>query len=324
MDVNSKIKIGIIGTGHMGQYHVNIACGLNHVYDVVGFYDNSPERCEEISQKYNIKSFPDPESLIMEADAVVIAVPTVHHYEIAKKALEQKKHVLVEKPMTESVEEARDLVDRASRLDLIFQVGHVERFNGAVLELGKIVDRPYLIECRRLAPYDPRISDVGVVLDLMIHDLDIVINLIDEQPIHVSARGCRVFGNHEDIAVATVQFSNGCIANLNASRATQSKIRTLTISQEKAYLLLNFSTQDIDIHRQASSAFLMTPEELKYRQESFVEKIFVHKDNPLRQEHLHFIECIRGEQQPIVSGELDIRTLEVANEIVKQIESNYV
>src|SRR5690606_2606814 len=149
-----------------------------------------------------------------------VAVPTVHHYAVAKKALERGRHVLVEKPMTATVEQARELVDLAGRKGLIFQVGHVERFNGAVLELGKVVDKPFLIESRRLAPYNPRIADVGVVLDLLIHDLDIVVNLVDAEILSVHGRGCRAFSQHEDIAVATLHFDNGCIANLNASRAT--------------------------------------------------------------------------------------------------------
>ncbi len=318
--MQEKIKIGLVGTGHMGQYHVNVAAGLSNVYDVVGIFDISQERREEIGERFGVKPYGDLDALFGDSDAVAIAVPTALHYETALKALNMGKHVLVEKPMTETVEQARELVELAAKKNLIFQVGHVERFNGAVLELKKIVDRPFLIETRRLAPFNPRISDVGVVLDLMIHDLDIVINLVGEKVTSVHSRGCRAFSDHEDIAVATLQFENGTIANLNASRATQSKVRTLTISQEKAYILLDFATQDIDIHRQASSAYLMTREELKYRQESFVEKIAIHKDNPLRQEHMHFVECIRGTTAPIVKNESDLMTLEIAQEILQQIK----
>ena len=319
--MNSKIRLGLVGTGHMGQYHVNVASGLANVYDVIGIHDANPDRGSEIAERFGVRYLDNLDNLLNEVDAVAIAVPTAVHYEVAKKALEKGKHVLVEKPMTQTVDQGRELVDLATKNDLIFQVGHVERFNGAVLEIGKIADKPFLIESRRLAPFNPRISDVGVVLDLMIHDLDIVLNLVHEKVVSVFARGCKVFSDHEDIAAAIIQFENGCIAHLNASRATQSKIRTLKISQEKAYIILNFTTQDIDVHRQASSAYLMTREELRYKQESFVERIFVHKDNPLRQEHLHFVACIKGEQEPIVSGESDLRTLEVANNILEQIKS---
>ena len=321
--MESNIKLGLIGTGHMGQYHVNVAVGLSSVYTVVGIYDNNPEQAKEIAGRFGVSAYEDMDKLMDEVDAVAIAVPTAYHYEIAKKALKKGKHVLVEKPMTETVAQARELVELAGKQGLIFQVGHVERFNGAVLELNKVADKPFLIETRRLAPFSPRIADVGVILDLMIHDLDIVLNLVGEKVISVHSRGRKAFSDHEDIAVATLQFEGGCIANLNASRATQSKVRTLTISQEKAYVHLDFATQDIDIHRQSSSAYLMTREELRYKQESFVEKIFVHKDNPLRQEHQHFVACIKGEQEPIVSGESELRTLEIATQILEQVKESY-
>lgn len=305
----------------MGQYHVNVASNLQQEYEVMGVFDVDPLRREEISNRFQIPPAESLDGLIEKVDAVVIAVPTRLHYEVALKALTAGKHVLVEKPMTETLEQARELVDLAKRKGLILQVGHVERFNGAVLELGKIVDKPILIESRRLAPFNPRIGDVGVVLDLMIHDLDIVLNLIKGNLIKVSASGQKALSNHEDAAVATLQFDSGTIAVLMASRATQSKVRTLTISQEKAYIVLDFSTQDIDIHRQASSAYLMTREELKYKQESFVEKIFVHKDNPLRQEHQHFIACVKGTTEPMVSPDSELRTLDIAHRILKEIHS---
>ncbi|MEQ8352260.1 MAG: Gfo/Idh/MocA family oxidoreductase [Leptospiraceae bacterium] len=317
--MSGKIRVGIIGVGHMGQYHVNVAAGINQ-YELAGIFDADPARREEIGGRFQVPTFETYDDLIDHSDAVVVAVPTAFHYEVAKKALEKGRHVLVEKPITETVEQARELVSLAASKNLMMQVGHVERFNGAVLELKKVVDNPFLIESRRLAPFSPRISDVGVVLDLMIHDLDIILNLVDEDPVEVHSSGTPAFSDHEDVAAATLQFPGGCVASLIASRATQNKIRTLTITQEKAYIILDFTTQDIDIHRRAQSAYLMTREELKYRQESFVEKIFVHKDNPLRQEHLHFLSCIRGESEPIVAGESDVRTLQIAHQILDQIK----
>ncbi len=320
--MSNKIKMGMIGVGHMGQYHVNVANGLTNQCEVIGVYDADQARMNEIASRFNVPVQGDMDALIDSADALVIAVPTVYHYEIAKKAIEKGKHVLLEKPMTETVDQAKEIVELAEKKGLILQVGHVERFNGAVLEVGKIVEKPFLVESRRLAPFNPRISDVGVVLDLLIHDLDIIINLIGGEISHVHARGKKVFSKHEDVASAVLQFESGCVANLTASRATQSKIRTLTISQEKAYVVLDFSTQDIDVHRQASSASIMSPEELKYKQESFVEKIFVHKDNPLKQEHQHFLACISGTEKPLVHNSSDIRTLEVAHKILKQVQES--
>jgi predicted dehydrogenase len=303
----------------MGQYHVNVGIGLQPECEVVGIYDKDENRAKEISGKFGVRGYGNLDELIEASDAVVVAVPTFLHYEIAKMALQRGRHVLVEKPITETVEQAEELVSIAREKGLILQVGHVERFNGAVLELGKIVESPLLIESRRLAPFNPRIADVGVILDLMIHDLDIIINLVNSDVTAVAAQGSIVQSKHEDVAVANLKFANGCIASLTASRMTQSKIRTLTISQTNAYIILDFGTQDIDVHRQSSSDYLMTREELKYRQESFVEKIYVHKDNPLRLEQQHFLRCIRGEQTPIVEGRSDIQTLSLAHRILKQV-----
>ncbi len=317
----SKLNIGIIGTGHMGQYHVNVAVSIPKI-NVSGIYDVDNQKLQEISNKFLVKPYSNLDDLIQESDALIIAVPTKYHYEVAKKCLLAGKHVLVEKPMTETISQAEELVELAQRQDLILQVGHVERFNGAILEIKKIIDNPFFIETKRLAPFNPRVSDVGVVLDLMIHDLDIILNLIPSNIKSLQARGIKAFTNFEDVAIALIQFESGTIANLVASRATQNKIRLLTITQEKSYVVLDFATQDIDIHRMASSAYLMTKEELKYKQESFVEKIFVHKDNPLKLEHLHFINCILGNEEPIVPNEKDILTLKYAYKILEDIQKN--
>lgn len=316
--MDKKIRLGVIGTGHMGQYHVNVAKMLSDA-ELVGIYDASVERASLIAEKHKTKAFATVEELLSEIDAVVIAAPTFLHHRIAKQALTEKKHVLVEKPISQTVEEAKELVEIANKNKLILQVGHVERFNGAVLELGKIAEHPLLIESRRIAPYNSRISDVGVVLDMMIHDIDIVLNLVKSEVIEVKAVGSSIVSNHEDIASVVLKFKNGCVASLNASRASQAKIRTLNISQKDSYVFLDFTNQEIELHRQASSTTQLGSGEIKYRQESIVEKIFVHKDNPLKQEHEHFINCIKGDAEPMVKGDSDIKTLEVAYKILEQI-----
>ena len=314
-----KVKLGLVGTGHMGQYHVNVSSSIPK-YEVCGIFDSDKEQASEIAERFGIPVFDNFAQLLNEVEAVVIAVPTIMHYEIALEAVQAGKHVLVEKPMTQTVSQAQELVNLAEDKNLVFQVGHVERFNGAVLELSKIVEKPHLIEARRLAPFNARIQDVGVVLDLMIHDIDIVLNLVKDEVDSVYAQGNPCFSQYEDIAVATIKFGSGCVANFVASRATQRKIRRLNITQENAYIVLDFDTQDIDIHRRASSAYLMTREELKYKQEAFVERIEVHRDNPLKQEHEHFIACIHGSQVPIVTGQEELRTLRIANDILEQIK----
>ncbi|MDZ4725229.1 MAG: Gfo/Idh/MocA family oxidoreductase [Leptospira sp.] len=317
--MDKKVRLGVIGTGHMGQYHVNVAKMLSDA-ELVGIFDASNERATQIAEKHKTKAFNSETELLNAVDAVVIAAPTFLHHKIAKQALESNKHVLVEKPISQTVEEAKELVALANKNKLVLQVGHVERFNGAVLELGKIAEHPLLIESRRLAPYNSRIADVGVVLDMMIHDIDIVLNLVKSEVVDVKAVGSSVVSKHEDVASVVIRFANGCVASLNASRASQAKIRTLNISQKDSYVFLDFTNQEIELHRQASSTTQLGSGEIRYKQESIVEKIFVHKDNPLKQEHEHFINCIKGEVEPMVKGESDIRTLEVAYKILKQIE----
>ncbi|MDF3820863.1 Gfo/Idh/MocA family oxidoreductase [Leptospira sp. 96542] len=316
--MDKKVRLGVIGTGHMGQYHVNVAKMLSNA-ELIGIYDASIERATQIAEKHKTKAFGTVEELLKEVDAVVIAAPTFLHHTIAKQALSEKKHVLVEKPISQTVEEAKELVELANKNKLILQVGHVERFNGAVLELGKIAEHPLMVESRRIAPYNSRITDVGVVLDMMIHDIDIVLNLVKSEVVDVKAVGASIVSKHEDVASVVLKFANGCVASLNASRSSQAKIRTLNISQKDSYVFLDFSNQEIELHRQASSTTQLGSGEIKYKQESIVEKIFVHKDNPLKQEHEHFISCILGQSEPMVKGESDIRTLEVAYRILEQI-----
>lgn len=313
-----KIKLGIIGTGHMGQYHVNVSRQLTDAI-LLGIYDADPSRAQYISEKYSIEAYPNLEELLEFVDAVVVATPTFLHYQVSKLALDKGKHVLVEKPIAENVDQARELVELAKSKGLVLQVGHVERFNGAVLELGKIVEKPLFIESRRFAPYNARIKDVGVVLDMMIHDIDIVLNLVKSPVKSLHAVGQKVVSNHEDVASVILKFENGCIASINASRNTQAKIRTLNITDQNAYITLDFTAQEIELHRQASSVINLTNEQIRYKQESIVEKIFVHKDNPLKQEQEHFVNCILRKVKPHVENEKDVETLEIAHKILEEI-----
>ena len=247
-----KVNISLIGVGRMGQFHLNVINQINQI-NLSGIYDENKNHLDEISQKYNIKKFNSIDEAIDNADAVIIATPTIYHFEIAKKAVEKGKHVLVEKPMTETYAQALELEEIVKKNNVILQVGHVERFNGAVQELHHIIEKPYLIEARRLAPFTPRITDVGVVFDIMIHDLDIVTSLVKKPIVRFAASGKRIRTKNEDIASALLEFEDSTIATISASRVTQEKIRTLAISTEEAYFILDYATQDITIHRQAAS-----------------------------------------------------------------------
>ncbi len=314
-----KIKFGIIGVGHMGSYHLNVVSALP-THELVGIFDARLPYAKEKAELFDTTAFETYEELIAKCDAVTIAVPTHLHFAIAKYALEKGVHVLVEKPITLNVKEAEELIQIAAQKKLILQVGHVERFNGAVMALANIVTEPLLIQTRRLHPHNNRILDVGVVLDLLIHDIDIVLNLVKAPLIKHAAMGSLVTGNHEDVAVIDLQFEGGCIATLTASRLSQYKERTLTVTQKNNFVILNYGAQEIEIHRQGNSVTVTAPDEIKYSQESVVERVYVHKDNPLKSEHEHFYKCILGKEKPLVTGETDLRTLKIALESIEQIK----
>ncbi|MEI0697746.1 Gfo/Idh/MocA family oxidoreductase [Brachyspira intermedia] len=318
-----KVNISIIGVGRMGQFHLNVVSQINHI-NLSGIYDADENHLNEISQKHNIRKFNSLDEAIDNADAVIIASPTIHHFEIAKKAVEKGKHVLVEKPMTETYAQALELEEIVKQKNVILQVGHVERFNGAVQELHHIIEKPYLIEARRLAPFTPRITDVGVVFDIMIHDLDIVTSLVKKPIVRFSASGKRIRTKNEDIASALLEFEDSTIATISASRVTQEKIRTLAISTEEAYFILDYATQDITIHRQAASqSNIKTSVGINYKQESIIERVFIHRDNPLKLEDEHFANCILGKDKRFVSIEDDVNTIKLTEAILKEIKKTW-
>jgi len=315
-----RLRVGILGIGRMGQYHLNILRNLAEV-QVVGIYDIDQEKLDDLSYRFDVARYDNFKKLLKKCDAVFIATPSTTHYKFAKECLEMDKHILLEKPMTTNLEEARELVQIAKKKGLILQVGHVERFNGAIQQLKKITINPLHLDCRRMSPYDPRVSDVGVIMDLMIHDIDILLNLLDDQVVEISALGSPVFSNFEDIASVQLSFENGCSAHILASRTSQKKIRELYVIQKDSFIYLDYDNQDIEIHRMAKNAYLLTPEEIKYSQESFVEHLSIQKENPLRLEILHFLDCIKGKSKPFVANRIDIKALEISLKAIKMIEN---
>ncbi|MDA0999567.1 MAG: Gfo/Idh/MocA family oxidoreductase [bacterium] len=314
----TSIRMGVVGVGHMGSYHV---AALSELMDVdvglVAVADQDFGRAREIADRYGAEAFPHASGLIGKVDAVVIAVPTPDHHPVSRMFLNAGLHVLVEKPISNQLDKARDLFEVARKNSLVLHVGHVERFNGAVQEMVQIVQEPLLIECRRLGPFAARIREDGVVLDVMIHDLDIVLRMVEEEIVSISAVGGPVLSDRDDVAIVQLRFSGGCVANLTASRVTQSKIRTMAISQLDSYIFLDYADQELRIHRQASSEHYLTREELKYREQTQVERVFVHKDeNPLKLELRHFIQNIRS-GQIIEDVERELRSLDVALHVLE-------
>jgi len=311
------VKLGIIGLGHMGGYHAS-ACSLISGIKLIGVADVAPQNLAKVTNPTVLKSnnFQD---WLPSVDAVIIAVPTELHYEITKTCLLANKHVLLEKPLTKSLDQAKDLFKIAQERGLALHVGHVERFNGAVQELKKIIHEPYLIESQRIGPFSSRVQHDSVVLDLMIHDLDIIVGLIDSPVRKVTSVGRSISSQLCDLANVHLEFENNVIAHVTSSRASQVKRRTMVIHQKDAFIELDFTTQDIFIHRQTSESVKVGHNQLKYKQESMVERLFVYKDNPLKLEIEHFAEAIKQETR-LIDPAQDLVALELALTIDAQLK----
>ncbi len=307
---NKKVNIGVIGAGHLGQHHVRLLSEIEGA-NLVGLSDVNEAVGSEMAAKYGVKYFKDFRDLLPHVEAVSVVVPTFLHHDVAKFFLERNVHTFVEKPITKTLEEANDLVAIASKKQLTLQVGHVERFNAAMMKLQTLVEAPRFIECQRMGPFSPRIQDVGVVLDLMIHDIDIVLSLVKSPIKQIDAVGLPVLTNNEDIANAHILFENGCIANLTASRISEEKVRKLRVFEFDKYCSLDYAEQAITMRKKTDEKKIVG------------EELEVHKAEPLRLELSHFIECIKEHKKPLVTIEDGKNALEVALEILAKIKVHF-
>jgi predicted dehydrogenase len=321
MAQHERLRAGVIGTGHMGQYHVLVYAELPDV-ELVGVADIDGERAQAVAARYETQAFTDHRELIGRIDVASVAVPTEEHVRVARDLLEAGISVLVEKPMAATLEEARELLGVARRAGAVLHVGHVERFNGAVDELKRLVTAPILIESRRLGPFVPRVQKDTVVMDLMIHDIDIVLGLVDAPPVRLAAQGAAVHSEAADVATVQIRFASGAVATITASRATEEKIRTLAITQPDAYIVLDYTEQDIHIYKRAAQEYTMNRGSIRYRRASFVEHLKVHRDNPLKLEIQHLLAAVRrrrvGDRVALVQPD-DLRSLGMALEIERMI-----
>ncbi|ADR18218.1 Gfo/Idh/MocA family protein [Calditerrivibrio nitroreducens] len=314
------IRMGLIGVGRMGRYHLNLYDEISDL-EKAAVCDLNPETLKSLNLSDNVFTTTNFRELFDKVDAVTIAAPTKYHYEIAKECLNAGKHLLVEKPITTDYNQAVELFEIASKKNLVLHIGHVERFNGAVQEIKKLIDNPFLIESRRVGPYVERMKNDSIVLDLMIHDIDIIINLMNRAVIDVEAKGSVVYSDLPDFASVTLVFDNNAVANILVSRVTQKKDRTMSISQHDAFIYLDYTNQDINIYRKGASQHVFGNKELKYINEYILERVFVYKDNPLKMEIKHFLSCIKGETSRIVTVEHELNSLKVAlavDEILKK------
>ena len=313
----SKVKVGVIGVGRMGKYHVGILSELPEV-ELAAVVDIDPKVRKVIEGNYSTPGFENYKDIYGKVDAVVVAVPTGLHFSITKDLLNAGIHVLLEKPCAHNLNHARELFKIAEEKNLTLHIGHVERFNGAVQELHKIVKSPIFVECKRMGPFTDRIKDDGVVLDIMIHDIDIILNLIQSKVTKTHVLGASVFSDKDDLVNAQLEFENGCIANIIASRASQNQIRTLSVTQKDSFVVLDYTDQEIYVHKKSSSEHKLSKDSLRYKQESMVERIFVHKDNPLKLELKHFLDCSTNGSPRKVAIDRELYSLEIALNILKK------
>jgi predicted dehydrogenase len=318
----SKVKVGVVGVGRMGTYHVGILAELPGV-ELAAVVDTDSKNLQAIEKNYGTPGFNNHQDLYGKVEVAVVAVPTGLHYPITKDLLNAGIHVLLEKPCANNLDQARELFQIAEDKGLTLHIGHVERFNGAVQELHKIVDSPIFVECKRMGPFTDRIKDDGVVLDIMIHDIDIILNLIKSKVVNTHVLGASVFSKKDDLVNAQLEFENGCIANILASRVSQNQIRTLSVTQKDSYVVLDYTDQEIYVHRKSSSEHKLSKDSVRYKQESLVERIFVHKDNPLKLELKHFLDCATNGHQRKVAIDSELYSLEIALDILDQFNKKY-
>jgi predicted dehydrogenase len=320
-----KVKCGVIGVGSLGQHHARIYAALPNV-EFMGIYEASDERAKEICARHNCHRFASIEELGAACDAVSVVVPTDKHAEVALPLLAQKCHLLIEKPITATLEEAERVLSAAQANNCIVQVGHIEHFNPVMSFMEKHIDRPGYITAERLAPYTPRGTEVGVVLDLMIHDIGIVLALVKSPIRKIDSVGINVLSKTEDIANARIEFESGCVANLSASRMSLKKNREIRIFQDNAYLSLDFMNQKG--HLVKKNDLIAYGVKLKVGLAKAgdassipVQEIPIEKDEPLKLELQHFTESVAELKQPKVGASLGKTALEVAIQITDQIKA---
>lgn len=305
-----KIKTAVIGVGYLGKFHAEKYSYLPNS-ELVAVCDTNSQQCHEIAASHGVPAIHDYRELFGKVDAVSIAVPTTLHYPLAKACLENKIHVLLEKPITNTVAEAEELITIAKKNNLILQVGHLERFNCTLQSLKPILKTPRFIESYRLAPFRTRGTDVNVVLDLMIHDIDIIQDMVNSNIKRIAANGATVLSNQTDIANARIEFQNGCVANVTASRVSAKIVRKLRIFQHDAYISLDLHNKKLDIQRKGESEIFPGVAELIHEEQAY------EAGDALRDEIVSFLDCITHQKSPIVSGEDGKKALATAIEITR-------
>ena len=316
------LKVGVLGIGHLGKFHLNNWLVIEGV-ELVGFFDPSDENALAVIEKYHIKRFDDPEQLMNACDAVDIVAPTTEHFDLCKAAITKGKHVFVEKPLANTMDEARQLVKLAKEANIKFQVGHVERFNPAFLALKNYSLEPMFIEVHRLAQFNPRGTDVSVILDLMIHDIDIILSLVKSNVKFISANGVAVMSDTPDIANVRIEFDNGCVANLTSSRISMKKMRKMRLFQKDAYIGIDFlekKTEVIKLNAPGdTNVFTFDIETNNGKKTIAIANPIIEDGNAIKMELEAFYQAIINNTDTPVNVLDGFRAMDVAHQILDKI-----
>lgn len=321
------LKIGVFGVGHLGKFHLNNWKEIPGI-ELVGFFDPDDNTAKEVSEKYQLARFLDADLLMNACDAIDVVAPTTYHFEWCEKAIKKGKHVFVEKPLANTMEEARQLVKLVDESAIKFQVGHVERFNPAFLAIKDTPLNPMFIEVHRLAQFNPRGTEVSVILDLMIHDIDIILSLVKSDVKSISASGVGVMTETPDIANVRIEFNNGCVANLTSSRISLKKMRKMRIFQKDAYIGIDFLNKKTEIIRlkesQDSNVFSFDIETPSGKKTIAMANPVVPEVNAIRRELEEFKNAILNNTKPIVSEMDGLQAMDVAHQILEKIGNNVI
>lgn len=321
------LKIGLLGAGHLGKIHLKCIQLAAEDFELIGFYDPDDKAAIQAEQEYGVRRWAELDALLEAADVIDIVTPTVTHFEVASRAIRKGKHIFIEKPLSNTIQEAEQLLQLVKEYGVKAQVGHVERFNPALLALDDITLAPMFIEAHRLAVFNPRGTDVSVILDLMIHDLDIVLSLVKSKVRSVSASGVPVVSDTADICNARIEFENGCIANLTASRISLKQMRKLRLFQKDAYISLDFLDKEAQVVRLFENKSdstspdnlleLETPNGKKYIQLSMPQ---IEPVNAIKMELEAFAKSVRQNKRPVVSIEDGYEALKLAHQIIDEMD----
>lgn len=313
--MGSVYKVGVLGVGNMGRNHLRVLSSMPE-FELIGCYDISPNASAEQAELYGITSFPTPESLYEAVDVAHIVVPSSLHKEYAIEAANAKCHILVEKPLALTESDAQAIIDACDSNNVMLCVGHVERFNPAIVTLADIISQEEIISVsfERMSPFDGRISDADVVQDLMIHDLDVLNSIISNPIKRVVSHGAKVYTDKLDYAQALITYEGGMVASLTASRVTESKVRKAEINARNAFIGVDYLNRTVEISRKTNFT-LDIGHPTQYKQENIIEKVFVPFKEPLRAEFEHFAQCITSGKKPATNGEMGKKALELCVKI---------